>query len=142
MTIHSAKGLEADNVIILDLEDKYLGIPSKIPTNQLLYPVLVLDDDYPYATERRLFYVALTRTKNTVYIPVPRDMSRRSMFIRELGLNEASKFRDYDNKHGNPRCPECGAKMHLIEGDYGPYYSCPNHRHGCPGRTIPCKPKR
>ena len=146
MTIHSAKGLEADNVIILDLEDKLHGIPSKMPTNMLLSPVLVNDDSYPYAEERRLFYVALTRTKNTVYLPVPRDVSRRSAFIRELGFKEASKFGNYvdgvehSTKHENPLCPKCGAKMTLRNGPHGPFYGCPNYP-DCK-ETVSCMPRR
>ena len=39
-------------------------------------------EKYPYAEERRLFYVALTRTKNNVYLLVPKK--NKSIFILEL----------------------------------------------------------
>ena len=39
-------------------------------------------DYYKYAEERRLFYVALTRTRNNVYLLVPNY--RKSEFIAEL----------------------------------------------------------
>ena len=40
--------------------------------------------DFP--EERRLFYVALTRTKNNVYLLVNRNPKLRSKFIEELYL--------------------------------------------------------
>lgn len=40
------------------------------------------DQSYNYAEERRLFYVALTRTKNRVFIITPEK--RPSEFIKEL----------------------------------------------------------
>ena len=39
-------------------------------------------EKYPYAEERRLFYVALTRTKNDVYLLVPKK--DKSIFVLEL----------------------------------------------------------
>ncbi len=40
------------------------------------------EDKYLYSEERRLFYVALTRTKNYVYLLVPKK--NPSIFIEEL----------------------------------------------------------
>ena len=37
-----------------------------------------------YPEERRLFYVALTRTKNKVYILCPYSYKERSSFIKEI----------------------------------------------------------
>jgi DNA helicase-4 len=47
-----------------------------------------IDRSIEYAEERRLFYVALTRTKNRVYIVTPQQ--RPSEFVREL-------VKDYPN---------------------------------------------
>ena len=81
MTIHKAKGLEEDNVIIVNMSDDILGFPSKIKDDSILRLVTINNDNYPYSEERRLMYVALTRTKNKVYIIVP---DNRSIFINEL----------------------------------------------------------
>lgn len=81
LTIHKAKGLEADNVIIINLENSKKGFPSQIDDNKLLRYVTSNIDKYPYSEERRLFYVALTRTKNFVYLLVPKN---ESIFITEL----------------------------------------------------------
>ena len=84
MTVHKSKGLESDNVIVLNLENKVDGFPSKIlPSEFLMY--FSGDDNYAYAEERRLFYVALTRSKGKVVLLVKKD--NPSIFIYELIKN-------------------------------------------------------
>ena len=85
MTVHKSKGLEEDNVIIINLEDNLLGFPCKITSNKILRFVLNEKDLYPYEEERRLFYVALTRTKNNVYLLVNKESE--SIFVKELIKN-------------------------------------------------------
>lgn len=82
LTTHKSKGLEEENVIIINLEDDYLGFPNKIKDDKILRFVTNSFDSYPYSEERRLFYVALTRTKNKVYLLVPKD--NPSIFVTEL----------------------------------------------------------
>ncbi len=41
-------------------------------------------EEFPDAEERRVFYVALTRTKKDVYLLTPREESKESPFVREL----------------------------------------------------------
>ena len=84
MTVHKSKGLESDNVIIINLENKITGFPSKIKDEKITRLVTKTKDIYPYSEERRLFYVALTRTKNKVYLLVNRDEDKQSVFIREI----------------------------------------------------------
>ena len=81
-TAHRSKGLECDNVIIINIEDKVLGFPSQLEENKILKYVLNQKEYYPYEEERRLFYVALTRTKNRVYLLVPNI--RESIFVKEI----------------------------------------------------------
>ena len=81
MTIHSSKGLEDECVVILNVVDDILGIPSKIENSSIINYVLK-SSSYPYDEERRLFYVGLTRTKNEVYLMTKR--SHESLFIKEL----------------------------------------------------------
>ena len=81
-TIHKSKGLESDNVIIINMENKLLGFPSQIEDDKILRFVLNKKEYYPYEEERRLFYVALTRTKNEVYLLIP--VNKKSIFVDEI----------------------------------------------------------
>lgn len=79
LTVHSSKGLESDNVIILNVIDDYLGFPNKIKNDFILS--LIFNYNY-LEEERRLFYVALTRTKERVFIFTIKG--RESIFVKEL----------------------------------------------------------
>ncbi|MBQ7136508.1 MAG: UvrD-helicase domain-containing protein [Bacilli bacterium] len=86
LTVHKSKGLEADNVIIINLEDKISGFPNQIEGDKVLRFVNQSYDSFPFSEERRLFYVALTRTKNYVYLLVP--IKNQSVFVSELVKNK------------------------------------------------------
>ena len=96
LTVHKSKGLEEENVIIINLEDNILGFPSKIKENDILKYVLQEKDIYPYEEERRLFYVALTRTKNKVYLLV--NKQKESIFVKEIIKDNKNNIKIvYDN---------------------------------------------
>ena len=87
MTIHKSKGLTTDHTYLLGLDKSF---PNK-------YPVYWIDtaiseepikEPIDYAEERRVFYVALTRTKNEVTLCLSKDVTNRSPFINELKLIE------------------------------------------------------
>jgi len=84
LTVHKSKGLEEENVIIINLENNLLGFPNQIKDDKVLRFVSNIRERYPYSEERRLFYVALTRTKNYVYLLVPKK--NKSIFIKELKI--------------------------------------------------------
>ena len=81
-TVHSSKGLEADQVIILNLLNGELGFPSQIIDDPILSLIQTNQEPYLYAEERRLFYVALTRTKNCTYLLSPEI--NESIFVKDL----------------------------------------------------------
>ena len=91
-TIHSTKGDEADYVFLMNVNDGYMGFPSTIENDPILK--LVIDDkdkdDIEHAEERRLFYVALTRTKKKVYL----YGEQGAYFIEEI-------YKDKNNKEGH-----------------------------------------
>ncbi len=82
LTVHKSKGLESEVVIIINLYDDILGFPSKLEDDKILSLVSPKIDDYKYSEERRLFYVALTRTKSKVYLYIPQY--RKSVFVSEI----------------------------------------------------------
>ena len=95
LTVHKSKGLEWNNVIIINLKDDILSFPNKIKDEKIFRLVTPKIDRYPYSEERRLFYVALTRTKNKVYLLTQKNNS--SIFIREL-LNNYKKYIEINKK--------------------------------------------
>lgn len=84
LTAHKSKGLESSNVIILNLRDDKLGFPNQMDEDKILRFVSP-SASFPFDEERRLFYVALTRTKNKVFLLVPKQ--KKSIFIEELESN-------------------------------------------------------
>ena len=85
ITVHKSKGLEEDNVILINLENKRAGFPNQIEDDSVMDFVINDSDQYEFGEERRLFYVALTRTKNNVYLLTP-DIDK-SVFVQELEEN-------------------------------------------------------
>lgn len=91
LTVHKSKGLEEDTVIILSLENKEWGFPNKIKDEKILKYILPKKEKCRYAEERRLFYVALTRTKNETYILSSNN--NPSIFVRELVNYESNHIK-------------------------------------------------
>lgn len=82
LTVHTSKGLESDVVIVLNMADTIMGFPSQLEDDSVLRYVNRTKDSFPFEEERRLFYVAITRTKNVVYLMTPRN--NPSIFVKEL----------------------------------------------------------
>ena len=121
-TVHSTKGQEADYVIILDLKDERYGFPCMVEDDPLLTIVMppTHGEPFPFAEERRLFYVALTRARKAVYLIT--DPARPSPFVRELLKN----CPEVQVKEGmRPPCPGC-EKGALVPSQSGDNLRCSN----------------
>lgn len=94
MTVHAAKGLEYDNVIVINGEDDTYGFPCKVEDDSVLRHLFkdngLTETMVEYPEERRLLYVAMTRTKNRVFFIAPQQ--NPSMFLRELQQLEGVKL--------------------------------------------------
>ncbi len=82
LTVHTSKGLGYDNVILINADNQKFGFPSKVKNNTIFEPLLTTEKSIKYAEERRLFYVALTRTKNEIIILTKKY--NNSKFIKEI----------------------------------------------------------
>ena len=135
LTAHSSKGLGYDNVVVINMMEATFGFPSQLDDDPVLKLVTTQDLSVPYAEERRLFYVALTRTKNKVFLVTPSN--KPSRFILEL-------IDDYKIKHSEQlsleikecdkmRCPLCKAKLKYQPNNrFGiPLYMCTNDPEIC-----------
>ena len=86
-TVHKAKGAEFDYVFLMNVSNESLGFPSNIDDDEILKLIIEHIDIYPYEEERRLFYVALTRTKNKVFI-YSATGDKTSSFIEEISSTD------------------------------------------------------
>jgi DNA helicase-4 len=104
LTVHRSKGTEADNVILLNLRNHLLGFPNKMTDDPILSLLLSDIEKYRFAEERRLFYVALTRTKSEIVLLVPSDVS---LFAEELLADNEFLLTSNKEKLSKTNCPYC-----------------------------------
>lgn len=120
-TVHSAKGLEADYVMLLNVIEGMMGFPSQITDDPVLQIAMPEPDPYPVAEERRLFYVALTRARRQVRIYTLLDCPSR--FLSELAKSGAIEI-ETEGGALSP-CPKCAeGTLRRQEGKYGPFEVC------------------
>ena len=127
LSVHSAKGLEADHVILVNCNQGAYGFPSLIEDDPILDFVLSRGESYPFAEERRLFYVAMTRAKKRMYVLY--NKKKPSPFISEFLLKL---------EIGSYLCPKCleGKMIPIKEGTSSngtPFrsFTCSNNEAGC-----------
>lgn len=110
MTAHSSKGLGYDNVILINMFEGKFGFPCQIEDDPIMKLVTYEDNSMPFAEERRLFYVAMTRTKNRVYIAAPKARPSRFLveLIREFKIPHSKELNMQVVDLFNLRCPICG----------------------------------
>jgi DNA helicase-2/ATP-dependent DNA helicase PcrA len=83
LSIHASKGLEYREVYIVDLMD------GRFPNRKLMGRGGSLEE------ERRLFYVAVTRAKDTLFLSFARyDRIRKTTFVPSLFLYEAGMMKE------------------------------------------------
>lgn len=138
MTAHASKGLGYDNVIVVNGRNETYGFPSKIENDPVLSFVIKEDLSIDYAEERRLFYVAMTRTKNRVYFIAPEE--NPSEFLLEIKhdyKNVSLKGQWNEDPEKAPffkkSCPICGYPMQFrYKAAYGlRLYICTNEPEVC-----------
>ena len=79
-TMSSVKGLEFDNVFIMDLTDEIIPYPPGF---------IETDDEFHISTERRLLYTCMTRARNILFLIG--DKNNPSRYIAEIDANFLNK---------------------------------------------------
>ena len=137
MTAHSSKGLGYDDVIVINGKNETYGFPTKVEDDPVLSFVIKGDRSIDYAEERRLFYVAMTRTKNRVFFVAPE--ANPSEFLLELKqtYKNVKLLGDWNEEEpvsiAKKPCPLCGYPMQLkYKRSYGlRLYICTNEPEIC-----------
>lgn len=121
-TAHGSKGAEADHVVIVGLERR--GFPSTVQDDPLLDLAMPGAEAHPFAEERRLFYVALTRTRNDVLLLT--RAGHESPFLLELINTESTPIATLDGADATPViCPRCKINRVIKKnGKRGPFLGC------------------
>jgi len=110
-TIHASKGLEAKAVFIIGLTDGNGGFPDVWMDDVVFRVVKDLKFDILMEEERRLFYVALTRAKDELYLIT--ELGSESRFIDEIpkefyAINK-TEFKNIITPI--PICTNCGTEV-------------------------------
>ena len=138
MTVHRAKGLEADYAVVLGLCAGKLGFPVEIADDPMLDLVLSAPEEHPNAEERRLLYVALTRARRLVFLLA--EGGAPSGFVTELidGEYDVTVFgRPPEGAVACPECKEGGLERRENPRDRGVFYGCSNWPY-CEQTVRPC----
>ena len=128
LSVHKSKGLEADNVILLNFKNDKLGFPNQIADDNVLDLVLTNTEGYRFAEERRLFYVAITRTRNRTYILT--DNKNPSPFLKEFTESASVCFVSLKTTQNDnqTKCPHCKTGNLLeVEHDGKSFIGCSNY---------------
>ncbi|MGL5268772.1 MAG: UvrD-helicase domain-containing protein, partial [Spiroplasma sp.] len=127
ITIHGSKGLEADFVFVLHASDYLYGLPCQITNDPVSSLFDLTTKEMNDNEERRIFYVALTRTKNIVYLLT--ESENHSLYIDEITNFHHDVETNYQVKKEIHKliikvCPVC--QLILKSNDF--YVSCPNYK--------------
>lgn len=131
-TVHSSKGQEADYVFVLNTIEGTKGFPSQIEDDPALQLAMPTPDPYPFAEERRIFYVALTRARAQVRFYT--TTGAPSQFLVELlnrghltieAIAEGRQSRTDPPCKPLETCPKCRRGGVIPrQGPYGLFHSC------------------
>ena len=94
LTVHKSKGLEEEVVVVINMKNELLGFPNKIEDDKVL-SLINKKSKYLYDEERRLFYVALTRTKSLVYLLDSKN--NISIFLKEILKDDNVEILKFNN---------------------------------------------
>jgi len=124
-TIHAAKGLEAKAVFIIGLTEGYGGFPDIWLEDRIYQVIKESNHDLLLEEERRLFYVAITRAQEQLFLLT--ELGNESSFLQEIPDDytynssiplksvvenaETCATCNQQVDKGFHFCPYCGAKL-------------------------------
>lgn len=146
-TVHRSKGLGFDFVIVLGMScTPGSDFPSTRQDDPLLSLFMPIADALPYAEERRLFYVAMTRARRACVLLVPKfgaspfvaelleSRFQESVRSLEISQDEESEVPDPLTTAMQQVCPDCRRGRLLPRtGVNGPFMVCERKDRGFSG---------
>ncbi len=121
-SMHKSKGITRDIVIVLNMNSDLMGMPATRESDPIIDALLAKDDSFPFAEERRLFYVAITRAREATYLIANRK--NPSPFIFEIS--------DEIKEAYGKLCPKCHTgELIKKHGRFGDFFYCSNYAYGC-----------
>ncbi|MBO4855303.1 UvrD-helicase domain-containing protein [Candidatus Saccharibacteria bacterium] len=121
-SMHKSKGITRDIVIVLNMNSDLMGMPATRESDPIIDALLAEDDSYPFAEERRLFYVAITRAREATYLIANRK--NPSPFIFEISDSIKEAY--------GKLCPKCHTgELIKKHGRFGDFFYCSNYAYGC-----------
>jgi len=105
MTAHKSKGLEFDHVFIIGLWHGHWGGRRGVSQFKSMHSAISLDSKGDDTDERRLFYVALTRARESIslsYASMSEDGKTRlqSQFVEEIDPSLIDEISHFENEKG------------------------------------------
>ncbi|MBQ8157167.1 UvrD-helicase domain-containing protein [Candidatus Saccharibacteria bacterium] len=117
-SIHKSKGITRDYVVVLNMNATPTGMPATRENDPLSDFLLSTPDDFMFAEERRLFYVAITRARKASFLIAER--CHPSLFLYEISDDLAELYQKL--------CPRCQIGELRRKGNIS---YCTNYRYGC-----------
>jgi DNA helicase-4 len=110
-TIHGAKGLEARVVFIIGLTEGSGGFPDTWLHDRIFQVIRPTNHDELLEEERRLYYVALTRAREQLYLIT--EKGNESSFIREVPVKYVERGVPVMDSIVRDKsvCPGCGVSL-------------------------------
>ncbi|MBT9275374.1 UvrD-helicase domain-containing protein [Phycicoccus sp. MAQZ13P-2] len=124
-TVHGSKGLEADYVILPNVASGTYGFPSEVADDPVMSLAMAETDAYPFAEERRLFYVALTRARR--HVTMIGVEGRESAFVAELLATKRLELSPLSTVDLSAPCPLCDQGVLVVrrrKADGRPFEGC------------------
>lgn len=128
-TIHASKGLEAKAVFIIGLTEGSGGFPDIWMEDRIYQVIKESNHDLLLEEERRLFYVAITRAKDELFLitekgnessflkEIPDDFTFKTSIPFKSVIEEIKLCLNCSNRldEGFAFCPYCGEKQKLAD---------------------------
>ena len=122
LTAHSSKGLEADNVFVI-ADREHGGFPSQTSDDiSDLFPVR--DEGIPFAEERRVFYVAITRSRRRLFLVNMMDEDRYALESTGEFMSEVIRDNSMILSKSTVTCSECFGPMRVVRMGGRRFYGC------------------